>query len=56
MLHGGVSVKGIGEYLGHHDPAFTLTVYSHLIAGSYERARQVFDSRLFRPRVVADGT
>jgi hypothetical protein len=38
------------------DPAFTLRVYSHLMAGSHERARQVFDARLFRPRAVADGT
>jgi integrase len=56
MLHGGVSVKELAEYLGHHDPAFTLRVYSHLIAGSHERARRVFDARLFRPRAVADGT
>ncbi len=56
MLHGGVSVKELAEYLGHHDPAFTLRVYSHLVSGSHERARQVFDSRLFRPRAVADGT
>lgn len=55
-LHGGVSVKELAEYLGHHDPAFTLRVYSHLIDGSHERARQVFDARLFRPRAVADGT
>jgi integrase len=44
MLHGGVSVKELAEYLGHHDPAFTLRVYSHLIPGSHERARQVFDA------------
>jgi len=56
MLHGGVSVKELAEYLGHHDPAFTLRVYSHLIAGSHDRARQVFDAAMFRPRAVADGT
>jgi Phage integrase family len=56
MLHGGVPIKELAEYLGHHDPAFTLRVYSHLISGSHERARQVFDSRLFWPRAVADGT
>jgi integrase len=38
VLHGGVSVKEFAEYLGHHDPAFTLRVYSHLIPGSHERA------------------
>lgn len=56
LLHGGVSIKELAEYLGHHDPAFKLRVYSHLVSGSHERARQVFDSRLFRPRAVADGT
>ncbi len=56
LRHGGVSIKEPAEYLGHHDPAFTLRVYSHLVAGSHERARQVFDSHLFRLRAVADGT
>jgi integrase len=56
MLHGGVSVKELAEYLGHHDPAFTLRVYSHLVPASHERARQVFDAHLFRPRAVAGGT
>jgi integrase len=54
MLHGGVSVKELAEYLGHHDPAFTLMVYSHLIPESHDRAREVFDNRMFRPRAVAD--
>ena len=56
MLHGGVSVKELAEYLGHHDPAFTLRVYSHLMPGSHDRARQMFDARMFRARAVADGT
>ena len=56
MLADGVSVKELAEYLGHHDPAFTLRVYSHLIAGSHDRARRVIDARMFRPRAVADGT
>lgn len=42
--------RGLAEYLGHHDPAFTLRVYSHLVPASHERARQVFDGYLFRPR------
>jgi integrase len=55
MLHGGVSVKELAEYLGHHDPAFTLQVYSHLIPASHERARQVFDAAMFWPRAIAHG-
>jgi integrase len=56
MLAGAVSVKELAEYLGHHDPAFTLRVYSHLMPGSHGRARQVFDAVMFRPSAVADGT
>jgi integrase len=55
MLADGVSVKELAEYLGHHDPAFTLRVYSHLMPGSHDRARRVIDARMFRPRAVADG-
>jgi integrase len=56
MLSGGVTIKELAEYMGHHDPAFTLRVYSHLQAGSHERARKVFDDKMFRPRAVGDGT
>jgi integrase len=56
LLADAVSIKELEEYLGHHDPAFTLRVYSHLVAGSHDRARQVIDARMFRPRAVADGT
>jgi integrase len=53
MLHGGVSVKELAEYLGHRHALVTLQVYSHLIAGSHDRARQVFDSAMFKPRAVS---
>ena len=56
MLTDGVSVRELADYLGHHDPAFTLRVYSHLMPGSHDRARRVIDARMFRPRAVADGT
>jgi integrase len=56
MLHGGVSVKELAEFLGHKDEAFTLRVYTHLLPSSHDRARQVMDARMFRPRAVADGT
>jgi hypothetical protein len=42
--------------MGHHDPAFTLRVYAHLQEGSHQRARDVLDARMFRPRAVGDGT
>jgi integrase len=56
MLAGGVSVKELAQFLGHKDEAFTLRVYTHLLPSSHDRARQVMDSRMFRPRAVADGT
>lgn len=56
MLADGVSVKELAEYLGHHDPGFTLRVYAHMIPSSHARARQAIDARMFRPRAVADGT
>jgi integrase len=56
MLADGVSVKELAEYLGHHDAAFTLRVYTHLLPSSHGRARRAIDARMFRPRAVSDGT
>jgi integrase len=44
----GVNIKELAEYLGHHDPGFTLRMYTHLLPSSYERARQAVDRRLER--------
>jgi integrase len=55
-LADGVSIKELAEYLGHHDPAFTLRVYAHLLPSSHKRARLAIDRRLLRPRAVSDGT
>lgn len=56
LLAGGVSVKELAEYLGHHDPGYTLKIYAHLLPDSHDRARRVIDERVFRPRAVSDGT
>lgn len=53
MLADGVNIKELAEYLGHHDPGFTLRIYAHLLPDSRERARQAVDARMFRPRLVA---
>ncbi|MEV6273420.1 tyrosine-type recombinase/integrase [Kribbella sp. NPDC051936] len=47
-LADGVNVKELSEYLGHHDPGFTLEQYTHLLPSSHERARQAVDRRLAR--------
>ena len=31
LLAGGVDIKALSEYLGHHDPAMTLRIYAHLM-------------------------
>lgn len=56
MLAGNVNIKELAEYLGHHDAAFTLKIYAHLMPDSHDRARAVVDGLMFRPRAVSDGT
>jgi len=51
-LAGGVNVRELAEYLGHHDPGFTLKIYSHMLPDSHERARNAIDERMHRPRLV----
>lgn len=38
LLAGGVDVKALSEYLGHHDPTVTLRIYSHLMPSARGRA------------------
>jgi integrase len=45
-LHNGVNIKELAEYLGHHDPGFTLRLYTHLLPSSHDRARLAVDRRL----------
>jgi integrase len=45
----GVSIKEVSEYLGHHDPGYTLRIYTHLVPSSHQRARLASD-KIFRPR------
>ncbi|MFF0341779.1 tyrosine-type recombinase/integrase [Kribbella sp. NPDC004875] len=47
-LADGVNIKELSEYLGHHDPGFTLQMYTHMLPSSYDRARQAVDRRLTR--------
>ena len=47
-LHDRVNIKELAEYLGHHDPGFTLRLYTHLLPSSHDRARQAVDRRLAR--------
>jgi integrase len=44
QLEAGTSVRALAEYLGHHDPGFTLRTYTHLMPSSDERAREAVDA------------
>ena len=44
LLDGGVSIRAVSEYLGHHDPGFTLRTYAHLMPESEDRTRNVVDA------------
>lgn len=38
LLAGGVDVRALSEYLGHHDPTVTLRIYAHLMPTARGRA------------------
>lgn len=38
------------EYLGHHDPGFTLRTYTHLMPSSETRTRAAVDAVRAAPR------
>jgi integrase len=48
LLDGGVSIRAVAEYLGHHDPGFTLRTYAHLMPESEDRARAAIDAAYAR--------
>ncbi|MFF0104559.1 tyrosine-type recombinase/integrase [Streptomyces hirsutus] len=43
LLDVGENIKALSHYLGHHDPGFTLRVYTHLMPSSDARARKAVD-------------
>jgi integrase len=46
LLADGVDIRTLAEYLGHHDPAFTLRVYCHLMPSGEQRMRLAVDRAL----------
>jgi integrase len=46
LLADGVDIRTLAEYLGHHDPGFTLRVYTHLMPSSEQRMREAIDRAL----------
>jgi integrase len=43
LLDAGESIKALSEYLGHHDPGFTLRTYTHLMPTSTTRTQRAID-------------
>lgn len=54
LLDAGRSVKAVSEYLGHHDPGFTLRVYMHLMPGDEDKTRDVLDELFEGPVTSPD--
>jgi integrase len=46
LLAGGVDIKALSEYLGHHDAGFTLRIYAHLMPSAEGRARKAIENAL----------
>jgi integrase len=44
LLARGVDIRVLADYLGHHDPGFTLRTYAHLMPDVDDRARQAVDA------------
>ena len=47
LLKAGVPVKVVSERLGHSSPAFTMTVYQHVLPGMQADAAAAFSAAVF---------
>ncbi|MFJ8086064.1 tyrosine-type recombinase/integrase [Streptomyces sp. NPDC096205] len=55
LLDAGESIKALSEYLGHHDPGFTLRTYTHLMPTSATRTRAAVDAVFGDDAATDDG-
>ncbi|MEU6417612.1 tyrosine-type recombinase/integrase [Streptomyces spiralis] len=55
LLDAGESIKALSEYLGHHDPGFTLRTYTHLMPSSEKRTREAVNRAFVDGPDTADG-
>jgi integrase len=49
LIKAGVPVKVVSERLGHSSPAFTMTVYQHVLPGMRADAARLFSEVLYGP-------
>jgi integrase len=47
MLKAGVPVRVVSERLGHSSPAFTMTVYQHVLPGMQADAARKFSEAVY---------
>jgi integrase len=55
LLAGGVDTGALSEYLGHHDPGFTLRVYRHLLPHDADTARKAVEVAIARAAAEGPG-
>lgn len=46
LLDAGENINALSEYLGHHDPGFTLRTYTHLMPASEDRTKKAIAGAL----------
>jgi integrase len=44
LIDGGESIKAVSQYLGHASPAFTMSVYIHVMRASEDRSKNAIDA------------
>lgn len=44
LLHAGVSIKAVSEYLGHSSPVITLQIYAHTLPSAHDMMRDAIDA------------
>ena len=54
QLEGGTNIRALAEYLGHADPGFTLTTYTHLMPKAEDKAKRAVGSVLERLEEAAN--
>lgn len=56
LLADGVDIRALSEYLGHHDPGFTLRTCTHLMPSAPDRMRAAVDRAFAAPVAAAAGS
>ncbi|MGW5660309.1 hypothetical protein ACWEWG_09420 [Streptomyces sp. NPDC003758] len=55
LVDAGESIRAVSQYLGHHDPGFTLRTYTHPMPSSEERTREAVNRAFSQAPETDDG-